>query len=90
MIAENLSSGKTNVVKIHLTNFDDSLSYEVLIASKSFCTPVCLVDVDNVFFCRNIANFTFNLPCLDKGEYTITIKTKDNPATIVLNQNAII
>ncbi len=90
MVAQNLFSGKKNIVKVHLVNFDELLSYEVLIKSKGFCTPACLVDVDNVFFCQQIAKFTFNLPCLDKGEYTMTIRVKSLLEVIILKQNALI
>lgn len=90
MIAQNLFSGKKNVVEVYLKNFDDSLSYEVLIESKGFCIPVVLVDVDSVFYCQNVAKFFFELPCLDKGEYTIIIRLKTLPETIILKQNAVV
>lgn len=90
MIAQHLFSGKTNVVEVHLSELDEQLSYEVLIESKGFCTAFALVDIDNVFFCYGIAKFSFTLPCLDKGEYLMTIRDKNDPDTIILQQNALI
>jgi len=90
MIAQNLYSGKSNVVEIHTSSFNEQLDYEVLIKSKGFCSPPALVNVNSVFFCRSVAKLTFDLPCLDKGEYIMTIRDKNLPETIFLKQNAII
>lgn len=90
MIAQHLSSGKTNVVEVSLDSFNDQLDYEALIESKGFCLPSIAVDIDNVSFCLNLAKFVFDLPCLDSGQYKITIRDKNDTENIILKQNAIV
>lgn len=90
MIAQNLLKGNQNVVDIYKKSFDLLLDYEVLIQSKNFCFPSALIDVSNVSFCRNIAKLTFDVPCLDSGEYTMTIRDKNDQDNVILNQNALI
>lgn len=90
MIAQNIFSGKKNVVEVYLETLDLSLSYEVQIKSKGLCIPVATVDVDNVSFCSNIAKFSFVPPCLDGGEYSMTIRDKGQIENVILNQNALV
>ena len=90
MIAQALFSNKQNVINVYSENFNSQLSYEVLVKSKWLCLPTAIVDVINVSFCRNLITFTFDLPCLDKGDYSLIIRDKNDISVIVLTQNALV
>lgn len=80
-VAYPIKEGK-NVLSIYDKDFHDSLNYEILIKDKSSCFSSVVVDIEGVFLCDGYAKLMFNLPCLPKWQYEITILNKDTKEEI--------
>lgn len=71
----NIKEG-TNVVSFYDKDFLTGQDYEITISSLSFCTNPILVDIDNVFYCDDVVKLSFQLICMDYGNYLLELKVK--------------
>jgi hypothetical protein len=73
MIAQPLNEGN-NAIKIHDKDFDQAAAYQIELTDTTFCNPKTVVNVDGFSFCGEIATLSFELPCMEIGQYKMEIK----------------
>lgn len=71
-IANPLKSGSTNTISIYDKDFNTS-GWNRIELTKNVTCQKFVASIDGVFICNNTTNLTFNLPCLEKGNYKLEL-----------------
>lgn len=79
-VAYPITKGK-NAINIYDKEFDLLTDYQIRLTDKSFCSVPVVVDVDGVFDCNDNVKVSFNLPCMDVGEYVLEVIDANSPSS---------
>ena len=80
-VACQIRNGK-NAINIYDVEFDEGINYQIRLSNKNFCSAPVIVDVDGVFYCKDNAKLSFELPCVDVGEYVLEVLNKETSDVI--------
>lgn len=85
-IANPLTAGNQNAIKVYDIDFDVQLSYQIKLTAND--CAVCVVDVDSVSFCDGYGDLIFELPCISKGYRKLeVIETTGSTVLYTVNSN---
>lgn len=85
-IANPLTAGNQNAIKVYDVDFDTLLSYQIKLTADD--CAVIVVDVDSVSFCDDYGTLNFELPCTPKGYRKLeVIETTGSAVLYTLNAN---